>query len=332
MNPPKCHEIDYIQFLIAAQKAVSAVEAAKTHLAGEEGPAHDAYTRLLYRIRSDGEALWAEVEPLVTRDEGILVVDDSTLDKPYAQHIDLVTDHWSGKHNRVVRGINLVSLLWTDGEALLPCDFRIYNKKKDGLTQNDHSREMVRQAKVRGFCPRLVAFDSWYAALANLKLVREMEWYWLTRLMTNRLVDPDGAGNRPVSEIQIPLHGRRVHLKGYGWIKVLKTVGIDSDVEYWAISCLDMTLEECAFFALDAWQIEVYHRGLKQFTGIENSQHRNEKPQRNHIGLAIRAYLRLEAFRLRMGTSWFQAKMQIIREAIRAYLAHPQYTLSFSTA
>lgn len=332
MNPAKCDEMDYIQFLVAAQKAFSAVEAAKTHPAGEEGPAHDAYTRLLYRIRSDGEALWPEVKPLVKRDRGVLVVDDSTLDKPYAQHMALVTQHWSGKHKRVVRGINLVSLLWTDGEARLPCDFALYNKQQDGLSKNDHFRAMLRRAKARGFCPELVAFDSWYAALANLKLVRQLEWDWLTQLKSNRLVDPDGTGNRSISEVLIPLHGRRIHLKGYGWVKVFKTVGIDGDDEYWATSRLDMTLAECAFLALDAWQIEVYHRGLKQFSGIERSQHRHEKPQRNHIGLAIRAYLRLEAYRLSTGTSWFEAKMRIIRDAIRAYLAHPEYTLPLSTA
>jgi len=34
--------------------------------------------------------------------------------------IELVTYHLSGKHGRVVRGINLITLLWTDGEALVP--------------------------------------------------------------------------------------------------------------------------------------------------------------------------------------------------------------------
>ena len=278
MNPPKCDELDYINFLVAAQKVFSAVEGSKTHpAAGDGGPAHDAYTRLLYRVKSDGDALWDEVKPLVKRDQGMLIIDDTTLDKPlrgrrpYARHMALVTRHWSGKHQWVVRGINLISLLWTDGEARFPCDFRIYNKKKDGMTKNDHFRAMLRRAKERGFEPELVAFDSWYAALKNLKLVRQFEWHWLTQLKRNRLVDPDGSGNRPISEIDIPQHGRHVHLKGYGWIKVFKIVGIDGDVEYWATSRLDMTLEECAFYALDAWQIEVYHRGLKQHTGIERS-------------------------------------------------------------
>ena len=59
----------------------------------------------------------------------MLVIDDSTLDKPYAHKMGLVTSHWSGKHGRVVLGINLISLLWTNGQARLPCDFRIYNKQ-----------------------------------------------------------------------------------------------------------------------------------------------------------------------------------------------------------
>ncbi len=324
--------MDYVNFLVASQKAFSAVEASKTHPAGDDGPAHDAYTRLLYRIQSDGEALWPEVEPLVELGKGLLIIDDTTLDKFYARQMELVTHHWSGKHGRVVQGINLISLLWTDGEARLPCDFRLYNKVRDNMTKNDHFRAMLHLAKSRGFSPELVAFDSWYSSLKNLKCVRQLGWDWLTRLKSNRLVDPDGNGNRPICEALIPENGGEVHLKGYGWIKVFKTVGRDGNAEYWATSRLDMSLDQCIFYASVTWQIEVYHQGLKQFTGIERSQHRREKPQRNHIGLAIRAYLRLEAHRLRTGISWFEAKMSIIRDAVRSYLAHPMYTLRTSTA
>lgn len=49
--------------------------------------------------------------------------------------MDLVTYHWSGKHNDVVKGINLLSLLWTNDEARVPCDFRIYDKENDGLKE-----------------------------------------------------------------------------------------------------------------------------------------------------------------------------------------------------
>ena len=66
--------------------------------------------------------------------------DDTTLDKPYARKMDLVHRHWSGKHGRVVSGINLSTLLWTDGEALVPTHFRVYDKPQDGRTKNEHFR------------------------------------------------------------------------------------------------------------------------------------------------------------------------------------------------
>ncbi len=331
MNPPKCSELDYIHFLIAAQKVFSSVEASNTHPATEDVPAHDAYTRLLQRLPPDSQALWQEVQACIEHQGGVLVIDDSTLDKPYASKMALVTRHWSGKHGRVVQGINLISLVWSQKGSRLPCDFRIYNKVQDGLSKNDHFQQMIKTAKERGFQPDLVAFDSWYASLDNLKLVRRNDWDWLTQLKSNRQVSVDRSGNRAVSEILIPAEGRAAHLKGYGWIRVFKTIGTNGDFEYWATSKLDMTLQEAAFYALDAWQVEVYHRGLKQCTGIERAQFRLEVSQRNHIGLAIRAFVRLEMHRLRTGVSWYETKTSIIRSAIRAYLAHPTITLG-STA
>ena len=319
--------MDYINFLIAAQQVFSNVEAARTHPAEEDAPAHDAYTRLLQRLPPDSARLWQEVEPLVEKRTGVLVFDDTTLDKPYASKMALVTRHWSGKHGEVVQGINLISLVWTQMGCRLPSDFRIYNKAADGLSKNDHFQAMLKQAAQRGFEPELVAFDSWYSGLANLKLVRKLGWHWLTQLKRNRQVSVDRSGNRAISEIFIPVQGRRAHLKGYGWIKVFRTVATNGDAEYWATSKLEMSIEEAAFYALDAWQIEGYHRGLKQYTGIERAQSRLEISQRNHIGLAIRAFVRLEAYRLQTGISWFEAKHSIIRSAIRQFLAHPTISL-----
>ena len=74
-------------------------------------------------------------------------MDDTTLEKPYARKIQLVTRHWSGKHRRVVLGINLLTLLWTDGEKLIPCDFRVYDKPLGGRSKNDHFRDMLAAAR-----------------------------------------------------------------------------------------------------------------------------------------------------------------------------------------
>ena len=123
MNPAKCDAVDYIQFLVAAQKRFTCSEAARCQPESPQAPAHDAFTRLLRRQPPGTEALWQETRGLVRREEGVLVLDDTTLDKPYAKRMELVSRHWSGKHKRVVWGINLLTLLWTDGNALIPCDF-----------------------------------------------------------------------------------------------------------------------------------------------------------------------------------------------------------------
>ena len=331
MNTPKCSDIDYINFLVASPRAVSGTEAARVHPAQSDPPAHDAFTRLLHRLEPDPDTLWQESAPLITRGRGILVADDSTLDKPYAAKIDLVTRHWSGKHHAVVDGINLLTLLWTEGESLIPCDYRIYDKVTDGLSKNDHFRALLTTAQARGFTPECVAFDSWYGSLENLKLIRGFRWRWVTQLKKNRRVNPDGTGNRAVEQCALAETGTDVHLEGYGFVRVFLIVTPDGDKEYWATNDLAMGELERLKYAEFAWGIEVYHRGLKQECGVERAMVRAGRAQRNHIGCAIRAFLRFEQHRIVTGVSWWEAKTEIIRHAVRSYLTHPRYTLT-STA
>lgn len=201
MNPAKFNEYDYINFLISSPKAFSCMEAEKVQLNQDNSTSHDAINRLLYRLSPDTEALWREAAPLINKN-GFLILDDSTLDKPYAEKIQPVTYHWSGKHHKVVKGINLVSLLWTDGDSHIPCDYRIYHKESDNKSKNEHFTDMLYKAKERGMNPSYVLFDSWYASIDNLKVIRSLGWQWFTQLKANRLVNPDGKGNVSLSQVR----------------------------------------------------------------------------------------------------------------------------------
>jgi putative transposase len=210
MNKPKVTEYDYIDFLIGTQQAYSCTEAARVQPDKEEKPAPDAITRLGHRRLPTSERLWEEAKEQVELSKGALIGDDSTLDKFYSRKIELVRRHWSGKHKRVVMGINLVTLLWTDSERYIPIDYRIYNKAQDGLIKNDHFRQMLQIAYERGFRPECVCFDSWYASLKNLKLVNRLFGRWLTRLEADRLVDPEHSGNRPLASLDLASTGTGV--------------------------------------------------------------------------------------------------------------------------
>lgn len=316
MTLKRVSEEEYIQFLLATPGRATCTEAERTFREGTGDAAHDAYNRLLYRQPRDTEALWQEASQLVRGSEGVLVLDDSTLDKPYARHTELVTHHWSGKHQAVVRGINVQTLLWTDGSRLVPCDFRVYEGRENGLTKNDTFRQMLTAASDRGMSPSYVLFDSWYSGLENLKHIRSLKWHWLTRLKSNRQVNPDGSGNRPVSEVEISPQGRRVHLRGYGWIKVFKTMR-GHEPEYWATSDLSMLERQRAELRGYGWNIEVFHRGLKQCCAVERSQVRRRQAILGHIALSIRAFLRLEWARIVRRVSWYELIKQVWRPAVR---------------
>lgn len=105
------------------------MEAALIHPGGTLSPVYDAYTRLLQRLPLDSAAFWEEVQELVNRQRGVLIVDDTTLDKPYAAKMALVTTHWSGKHQAVVKRFNLISLVWANQISDI-CEFYLNSPAK----------------------------------------------------------------------------------------------------------------------------------------------------------------------------------------------------------
>lgn len=84
MHVAKVSDIAYIQFLLAAQGAYACTEAAHGAPEMAHPPAHDAFVARFHRQPSDTAALWQEVMPSVQQTRGLLMLDDITLDKPYA--------------------------------------------------------------------------------------------------------------------------------------------------------------------------------------------------------------------------------------------------------
>ena len=162
---------------------------------------------------------------------GVLVLDDTVLDKPHARRMDLVHYMWSNKHLAVVTEIDLLMLLWNDGERHLPCDYRIYDKPNDGKTKNNHFWDLIDTPKARGFQPEYLLFYGWHSSLVNLRKIDTVGWRWLTRRKHNRRVNPDRARNRSVGDCDITATGTVVHLENYGMVKVFQIISEDGTVE-----------------------------------------------------------------------------------------------------
>ncbi len=74
-----------------------------------------------------------------------------------------------------------------------------------------------------------------------------------------------------------------MHLKGYGMIRVFRTVAPDGDAEHWATDELGMTEQKREELESRGWGIEEYHRGLKQCCGVERCQLRSAEGQKGAL-------------------------------------------------
>jgi hypothetical protein len=126
----------------------------------------------LNREAYEPKDLYREVEPTINVEGGTLSVDDSVLDKPYAQYIALTGHYYSGKHHKVVKGINLITLYYSDLQGQnQPVNYRVYDKA-DGKTKNDYFLDMLAEVLSWGLKPAFVTGDSWYSCVKNLKTVK----------------------------------------------------------------------------------------------------------------------------------------------------------------
>jgi hypothetical protein len=324
MRPPKVGPTDHIELLIATPRLFSATNAAR---AQPDPPAHDAFTRLLARLEPDPDTLWAEARSQVGTSDGDLIVDDSTLDTPYARSTELVTRPWPSKHKAVARGINLVTLLWTDGDRQIPCDYRI-DDTPDGRTKNHHFTDMIWSAYACDFKPRRVVFDGWYSSLENLKMARSPRWMCLTQLKSNRLVYKVWTGTRALKDTVVAAAGTEVWLPGFGLVKVFAIATPDGGAAYWATNDLGMTHLTRVQFGDCSRAVEHYSWSVKQCTRIERCHCRSTRTHRNQIGLSLRAFLWLEVHCFSRGICWVEARAAIIRDAVRADLTRPRFRLN----
>ncbi|MFN2394041.1 MAG: transposase, partial [Pyrinomonadaceae bacterium] len=120
------------------------------------------------------------------REGGYLIIDDTTWVR-WAKKSEAVSWVWSSTHARIVRGMQVVLLIWTDGRVKVPLGLRLWHK--GGHSKVELAVQLLREAQRRGLCPQYVLFDSWYAAAKLLHLLADMDWKYVARLKSNRLFE-----------------------------------------------------------------------------------------------------------------------------------------------
>lgn len=95
-------DLDYINFLVAAQCDVSCVKVVECYSENGMVIAHDKINLFLTRLSLTPEVLWNQVERYVEKRSGWLILDDMVIDKIHSKQIELMYFQWSGNHHKVV--------------------------------------------------------------------------------------------------------------------------------------------------------------------------------------------------------------------------------------
>lgn len=321
MSKQKCSLKLYRDFLIANQNRYSGVELSKVSPIIDM--AHDAVSRWLVNTNFTPSDLWNQVKHLVKTQTGYLIGDDTLLNKKYSRKNQLSKKQYSGCEHKLENGIALVNILWTQGKQFVPIDYRIYQKQNDDKTKNNHFQDMLQRAKQRDFSPLYVLMDSWYSSIDNLKAItRKHQWQFICNLKSNRQVNICQGHYISIADLDLAKKQvRKVWLKEYGFVLVCKIVDQNGDDTYLTTSDLSLTDYETFINHWNhRWDIEEFHRGIKQTTGIEKCYSTLAPSQKTHIFAAFSAFIKLETNRLKDYISWYEQKAQISRSATANYL------------
>ena len=311
-----CSKGLYATFLkVTAQRysALSLSEVSPTELS------HDSISRWLESAHCQPKDIWEKAKTHIVGGSGVIIADDTILNKSRSEKIELVRWQYSGTEHDIVRGIGMLNMLWVDEEnQVCPMDVRIYEPKEDGKTKNDHFRELLIQAKRREVTPVAVIADSWYSSLDNLKAIRNLGWNFVMGLRKNRSVNK----KEKLEDLIIPEEGLLVHLRGYGWITVFRFVSSNRRTDYIGTNIQNPTRQQIKSLVRKRWEIEVFHRELKQTCGLEHCQSRNGRAQRNHIVLSVLSWIKTADVRRNNNFTFYQQQWDTIKQAIAQQLKY----------
>ena len=321
----QCNLEHYTLFLLSEPKQTGCSRLAEIL----EDVSHDSVNRFLLRERYEPKDLFNIVTDIINLEGGILSVDDTVIEKLYSnpKYAELIGYFWSGKYHKTIKGLNLITLYYSDiyGNSV-PINYRIYDKN-EGKTKNDYFREMLLEVISWGLKPRLVTGDSWYSGVENLKFLRNQKLGFLFGIEKNRTVSNEPGKYCQVSSLEIPEEGKLTHLREFGFIKLFRKVFKKEDSRHYILylpsldALNELTRSEFITIHDTHWGIETFHRAIKQLCGACRFMVRDSCAIRTHIFCSLHAFVRLEKMRSeKIISNWYELQRNLFTQVIREYV------------
>jgi len=309
---------------------------------------HDSFSRMLQVGDYSSQYVWNKGKNLLNKNNSsyrILSLDNTIIHKPDSKVNEVVNWFYDHSVGRAVKGINLISALIHTANTDVPVCFEVQTKdqlivakdkhdkdrlkRKSRYTINQLSRKLVLQVlKSAGKFNYLVA-DRYFASKDNLRFFNKHKVKYVIGITSNRLVarcKADAlAGNYcRINELELSENETiKVYLKDINYsLVVTRQVFKNGDNSVGEIYLItnDLSLESNHIEEIyqKRWNIETYHRSIKQNASLSKSPTSVITTQKNHIGLSIGAFCELEKLKLASNKNHYALKRKMLIAANQA--------------
>ncbi|MRN51395.1 transposase, partial [Brucella sp. 10RB9214] len=315
----------YTEYLLCQNSQASATECSSML---DELVKHDSFSRMLKVGSYESKYVWLKGKGILKtyKDKPKILSIDNTISPKSDSKVNEVVN-WFYDHSvgRAVKGINLISALIHVGDANIPVGFEVQTKenfvvekdkagrerlkRKARYTINELARKLVLKI-IKNFSSfDYVVADRYFASKDNLRFFNKHKLSYVIGIANNRLVAKSKANALAGNYCRLDELGLlenetiKIYLKDIKYsLVVTRQVfknGDNSTGEIYLITN-DLNLESNHIKDIyqKRWNIEVYHRSIKQNASLAKSPTSIAVTQLNHIGLSIGAYCELEKLKL----------------------------------
>jgi hypothetical protein len=333
----------YADYLLASFGATTATGVSDL-LEGEVS--HAQVTRYLAGTKKTATELWRTVKSLVREVQaaaGGLILDDSSEEKPDTDENDIVCWHYDHSKDRMLKGINFLTALYSSQGVSVPVGFHLVaktekytdpktqkEKRRSPVSKNTVGQELSKQA-VRNRMPfRFVLFDVWFASAETRVFIKHTQHRdFICPLQTNRKVALSKADKQQgryvrVETLEVEAHATwEIYLEGVDFPLVLvKQVFTNEDgsigIRSLVSSDTTLSFEDITTTYHKRWGVECYHKSLKQNVSLAKSPTQTVTTQTNHFFAALCGFIKLERLKGKTKLNHFALKAKLYLTALHS--------------
>jgi hypothetical protein len=314
---------------------------------------HDKITRFLNGDLRGSKDLWLQIKPEVRRFEtasgGALILDDTIEEKPYTDENEIICWHHCHTKDRHIKGVNILSCLVRYGDITFPVGYEIVHKdvqfcdvatkklrRTASVSKNEYFRNLIGQCHKNQVLFEHVLADNWFGAKENLDYIHhDLGKYFIIGLKSNRTValsenDKTSGKFQQVKALEMEDgQSKTVWLKGNSFPvilikKIFKNEDGTTGILYLASNDIGRDAGSLYQIYQKRWQIEVYHKSIKQNSSLAKSPTKRVVSQSNHVFAAIVAFCKLEILKFKTATNHFAIKYKLLLCANQAAMKELQ--------